>query len=41
MQAKWDLAEVGFAVTQEMLLVGFLCEVVPVPHICAAWGQCK
>lgn len=40
MQAKWDLAKAGFAGTWEMFLVGFLCEVDPVPHICAAWGQC-
>lgn len=41
MQAKWNLAKVGFAVTEEMFLVEFLCEVDPVPHICSAWGQCE
>ena len=41
MQAKWDLAKVRFAVTQEMFLVGFLCEADPVRHICVAWVQCK
>lgn len=41
MQAKWTLARVGFSGTEEMSLVEFLCDVGPVPHICATGGQCE